>query len=370
VTLDLEDRLWEQLEAAADREAARGYMARVAAATSGLLPAWKLRAAMMTVAAAATIALVVALTPDRAAPQWSVERVEVGGTRLSSGVVGHGALWSYDERSGQVLRLDPQTHRVIARVPIPSSSSGVTLASGANAVWAVPSSPVTHSSALRSDPAAVELTRIDPRTNRVVLELSLPAALRPVDMVLLPGAVWVWGQGGAVRIDPARMRTTTPLIWPRGERAMGFAATDERVTFFTDFGQLVTFDARTGERLATVPLDGAETGEDLVAVGGEVVAYRQGGELASVNPITGRDRWTIRLDGRPRDVTMTGGRLWLLLAAAGARAGELRALDPGDGHVVARVALPTDDSRSISPAGKTPLITTQGGELIAVQPPR
>ena len=241
MTLDLEDRLWEQLEAAADREAARGRTARVAAAARGLLPAWKLRAAMVTVAAtAATIALVVALAPDRAAPQWSVERVGVGGTRLSSGVVGHGALWSYDERSGQVLRLDPRTHRVIARVPIPASSTGVTLASSADAVWAVPSSPVTHSSAPQADPVAVELMRIDPRTSRVVSEVPLPAALRPVDIVALQDAVWVWGQGGAVRVDPAHMRTA-PLISLRGERVMGFAATDERVTFFTDFGQLVTF---------------------------------------------------------------------------------------------------------------------------------
>ena len=67
---------------------------------------------------------------------------------------------------------------------------------------------------------------------------------------------------------------------------------------------------------------------------------------------------------------MTGGRLSLLLAAPSARAGELRALDPGDGNVVARVAVPADDSRSISPGGETPLVTTQGGELIAVQPPR
>ena len=150
---------------------------------------------------------------------------------------------------------------------------------------------------------------------------------------------------------------------------MGFAATDERITFFTDFGQLVTFDARTGRRIATVPLDGAVTGEDLVAVGNDVVAYRQGGNLASVNPITGRVRWTIRLDGRPRDVTLAGGRLWLLLAAPGARSGELRALDPGDGHVVTRVALPADDARSIAPAGDAPLVTTQGGALIAVRPP-
>ncbi|HET8950124.1 MAG TPA: PQQ-binding-like beta-propeller repeat protein [Solirubrobacteraceae bacterium] len=367
--MDLEDRLWEQLEAAADREAARGHMARVAAATRGLLPAWKLRAAAVTVAAtAAVVALVVAVSPDRATRQWDVERFGVGGTQLSSGVVGHDGLWSYDERSGQVLRLDPRTHRVIARVSMPATSSDVTLASGDDAVWAVPTTPVTHSSSARPDPAGVELNRIDPRMNRVVSELPLPSALRPVDIVALPDAMWVWGQGGAVRVDPSQ-KVVSPLISPRGERVMGFAATDRRVTFFTDFDQLVTFDARTGAWIATVPFNGANVGEELVPIGDSVVAYREGGVLAKIDPVTGRDLWTVRLGGRPRDMTTAGGRLWLLLAEPGMSANELRSLDAGNGHTVSRIALETDDALSLAPAGDdTPLVTTQSGELIAVAP--
>jgi streptogramin lyase len=366
--LDLEDRLWEQLEAASDREAARGRMARVAAATRGLLPAWRLRAAAVTVAATvAAVALVVALAPDRAARQWGVERFGVGGTQLSGGVAGHGALWSYDERSGQVLRLDSRTHRVIARVSIPATSSDVTLASGADAVWAVPSTPVTHSSSARPHPAGVELTEIDPRMNRVMSRVQLPSALRPVGIVALPDAIWVWGQGGAVRVDPSR-KGVSPLISPRGERVMGFAATDQRVTFFTDFDQLVTVDARTGARIATVPFNGANVGEELLALGDSVVAYREGGVLANVDPVTGRDLWTVRLGGRPRDMATAGGRLWLLLAEPGTTGNELRSLDPGDGHTVARIALQVDDALSLAPAGDTPLVTTQGGKLIAVTP--
>jgi len=66
---------------------------------------------------------------------------------------------------------------------------------------------------------------------------------------------------------------------------------------------------------------------------------------------------------------MAGARLWLLLAESGARVNELRALDPGDGHVTARLTLSTDDAIAISPAGKTPTVTTQSGELISVRPP-
>jgi streptogramin lyase len=367
--LDLEDRLWEQLEAAAGREAASGRMGRVAAAARAVLPAWRLRAGAVTLAAtAATIALVLAVVPDRDEPQRHVVQFGVGGHRLTSGVVGHGALWSYDEQAGQVLRLDARTHRVSARVTLPPMSSTVSLATGDHAVWVVPTSPVSHSSGTRPELTPVDLTRIDPRTNSVVSTVPLPAALRPFDLVTLPGVVWVWGQGGAVQVDPASMRVST-LIAPRGERVLGFAATRRRVTFLTDFAQIVTVDARTGERLATVPLDGSVVGEELVPIGNDVVVYRQGGTLASIDPIRGHDRWTVHLGSQPRDLTMVGGRLWVLIAKPGARSSEVVVLDPGDGHLVERIALPVPDARKIAASGGTPVVTTQSGELIAVSPP-
>jgi hypothetical protein len=377
--LDLEDRLWEQLATAAAQEARRGRMARIAASARALLPAWKLRATAVTLAAtAAVVLLVLALAPDRHEPRWRVEQFGVGGHRLVSGVGGYGALWSYDERSGQVLRLDAGTHRVIARVQLPPLSSDVSLATGDGAVWVVPTKSIGPSGAQR-ETEGVHLTRIDPRTNRVVSIVPLPVALRPVGLVAVPGALWVWGQVGAVRVDPASMRVSA-LIAPRGERVLGFAATDKRVSFLTDLTQIVTVDARTGERLGRVPFDGSVVREHpdpnarraqdpLVPIGNDVVVCRRGGTLASMDPITARDRWAVHLGSRPRDLTMVGSRLWVLIAEPGARTSELRILDPGDGHLVESIALPVPDASKIAVAGETPIVTTQGGELIAVRAP-
>ena len=66
---------------------------------------------------------------------------------------------------------------------------------------------------------------------------------------------------------------------------------------------------------------------------------------------------------------MTGGRLWVLLTEPGAARQRAAGARPGTGHVVARVALPADDSRAITPAGVAPLVTTQSGDLVAVRPP-
>ena len=370
--LALEDRLWEQLESAADRDAARGRGARAAATVRGALPAAGPRLAVVAVVAAAiAVALVVGRPPDRSGPHWRVERVGVSGVHLGAGVAGLGGLWSYDASSQRVLRLDPRSHRVVARVPVPAGTSSVALALSADAVWAVPSAPIRHSSPAPADLAPSTLLRIDPRTNRVagrvVLRAAGGATLRPVDLVARQGAIWVWGEGGALRVDPARGRVTSVIVLP-DERIMGFAATDTRVSVLTDLGQLVTLDARTGRRLAAVPLVAPVNGEELVAIGDDVVVYRQGGTLASTDPLTGRDRWAVHVGSQPRDLTLTGGRLWLLLA--GARNSELRALDTGSGRTVARVALPSDDARAVAPAGAAPVVTTQGGELLAVRPPR
>ena len=228
VTLDLENRLWEQLEAAAGREAARGRMARGAAGFRSAIRPQHLRPAAALIAVVAVAVLVVALVPGRARPQWHVERFGVAGAQLGAAVSGHGALWSFDEQSGQVLRFDPRSHRVIARVALPGSITEAALASGRGAVWVVPAAPIRHSSPAPAHPRPATLLRIDPRTNRVVARVVLRApdgsTLRPVDMVAVAGALWVWGEGGAQRIDPSRNRVAAAIRIP-GEKVMGFAAT-------------------------------------------------------------------------------------------------------------------------------------------------
>ena len=153
-----------------------------------------------------------------------------------------------------------------------------------------------------------------------------------------------------------------------GEKVIGFAATGSRVSVTTDFGRVVALDARSGDRLGASPLIAPLSREDLVPIGDGVVVYRRGGTLANTDPVTGRDRWAVHVGRQPRDVTMTAGRLWVLLAEPGAGRDELRALDPGSGRLVARIALPADDARAITPAGVAPLVTTDGGDLIAVRP--
>ena len=370
MTLELEDRLWAQLEAAAEREARRGRVRRRSAATRARLTLrGAASAGAVAVALVAALAVVVSLPHPPEKTQWQVGQFHLEGRDLGAGASAFGSLWTYDARSAAVLRVDPRTHRVLARNALRTTLPSVAVAAGAGAVWAAPVERITHSSAPAAHPSPVTLVRIDPSTNRVAARVTLRAAdgsaVRPVDVVARPGVVWAWGRTGALRVDPARNRVTAAIRLP-DETITGFVATDASVSVLTDLGRLVSFDARTGARLSaeTVPVAGG-SGQKLVAVGGGVVVYTQGGSIESIDPVSGRVRWTAQVESRPRDVAATDRRLWILLSTPGRE--QVRELDPATGHTIARVTLPADDARSISTAGAGLLVTTERGGVLTVR---
>ena len=362
MTMELEDRLWLELEAAAEREDRRGRAGWGVAVTRGALPRPRLlRAGGALAVLAAAIAMLVTVSRPAPQPRWQLGHVTISGTEMSSGATGFGSVWTYDLASGRVLRVDPRAHRVVATIPVRSGSPDTALAVGDGAVWTVPAQQIVHSSPVPPATTPVTLSRIDPRTNRVVARVTL-RGLRPIDLAAAGGAVWVWGEAGAQRIDPAHGRATVSIRVP-GQRIKGLVATDRRVSVVTDFGRLVTFDAHTGARLAAFPVGAPLFHEELVAIGDAVVVDGQRhGTIESIDTTTGRPRWIARLGSSPLDITLTGGRLWLLMSH------ELLALDPGNGHIVARVPLTGRDAHGPVPGAAMPLITTVSGDLIVVKP--
>ena len=102
---------------------------------------------------------------------------------------GLGAVWVADTAKGQVLRLDPRTRQVRARIPVDGEAL-VTV--GASAVWVLNERN--------------RLLRIDPATNRVTARTVLrrPAGgpeLSGLEVQIIAGAPWVIGLEGALRIN-------------------------------------------------------------------------------------------------------------------------------------------------------------------------
>jgi len=113
--------------------------------------------------------------------QGELERIDPARNRvvnrwklpMATGVVGaFGSVWAAGSEG--VIRVDPVSHRVAARIPI-DGGAGWTAAS-ADAVWVT---------------TPKGLARIDPRSNTVVATVALPGAPALGDPDAVDGAVWV-----------------------------------------------------------------------------------------------------------------------------------------------------------------------------------
>ena len=285
-------------------------------------------------------------------------------------MVAAGSLWSYDAESRQVLRIDPRTRHISARLPLPGRLPDAALAAGAGSVWAVPPER-RHNATEPARPFPATLARIDPVAGRVVARIVLrgpgSATLRPLEDVAGPDAVWVWGEAGALRIDPATGRIVARVRVPE-QRITGFAAGEGSVAVATDFGNVVSFDARSGAEIGVGGFTAPAVGALLVATLDGAVVSGQGGTLALIDPQTGDARWTRHLGSQPRDLVAARGRVWTLVADPVRARSVLLALDPADGRTVERIAIPAEDARALAFDGADPLVTTQGGELLIARP--
>lgn len=147
--------------------------------------------------------------PVVTAPPW-----ETGGGGLATGfgslwVAGQTRIGGHDQ--GLLLRIDPQTLKVDAEIPLAAYSSASDVAANDTAVWVVGTTGDASS-----------ITKIDPATNQVTGQISLRAqAVRRViatnDEVIVGELEWAGGQGPCsvlASIDPADARLLAEQ--PRG----------------------------------------------------------------------------------------------------------------------------------------------------------
>jgi DNA-binding beta-propeller fold protein YncE len=129
-------------------------------------------------------------------------RVPLGGGDVRSVAAGEGGVWITDNSTGVVTRVDPRTGKVVANIRVAPAKSGAPLgvAVGEGEVWAE-----TYSGTA---------LRIDPSTNRVLG--------RPVTVTADWGLPWILPLEGDVvgnfldgtitRIDPATLRTVRGIV--------------------------------------------------------------------------------------------------------------------------------------------------------------
>ena len=354
---DFVTRLGHALREAGDREQRRGSPARVAAAARGTFSGLEPTAAMMIVAVGAVLALgAYLLATFRAEPARAPEPTVVArlapAAALDQVLSGFGSAWLVDTDAHALLRMDPATRRVTARIPVAGT---VGAAVGHDILWVG-----------QNRTNSFRLLRVDPQTNRIVARIRVAkpsggyvAAGFPVP---LGHAVWIVGPDEAVRVDDATNRATKAVtIARRGYGVRGATAFDGDLWALLSDHRVLRLDGRTGARKAVfrVPLGAA------ILSYGSALIVADDTELGRVDPATGRVLWRLAI-GRIGALADVGGLIWA--EAPGGRGDRVVALDPRSGRIVSSVHVGDFGVNWMSRVGSEVWMTTAGGHLIILRP--
>ena len=201
---------------------------------------------------------------------------------------GHGSVWSVSAGHGTLSRIDPASGEVVAKIKVGRGAVDVAVDEESGAVWVaglyLPKDYDDYDPS--EDLGANKLSRVDPKTNRVVAEIPVRAdASEATD-------------GGAQNVAV-------------GEGAVWVASVD---------GRLLEVDPATNEVVATVSL--GDYSSDLAVTGGSVWVSgqnRSGTWLKRVGPRTTQVDWSRGLGamdnggyGRLAAEEDGGGRVWFV----------------------------------------------------------
>jgi outer membrane protein assembly factor BamB len=352
-----ETQLRLQLRAAAQREERRGALARRLAHLRLSLPAAPIvAAATVAVALLAVVVVVGGLRWGGDQPVTAPRVVADVAIADNLGYLssGSGAVWAADPAQGQILRLDPRSRRVLARIP---AGGEAIVTAGAGAVWAVNERN--------------RLLRIDPTTNRITarVALRLPngAPFSTLDLQILGGAPWVVGLEGALRIDArdGHVQGFTPL--PQGDAEPLFViGSVDSLWVLTREQRLERYALGTGRKTGELPVRLPGAIAVLPTPAGPVYLTREG-EIARADAGDGRIAWRRKLGTSVNGLPILRGTMLWSHASDAAGRDRLVELDLDSGEVRSSAPLPQFGASGAAFVGRQVWIATPGGRLMVLQ---
>jgi YVTN family beta-propeller protein len=225
---------------------------------------------------------------------------------------GGGSVWAGSLTSGDVLRIDPASGKVVARVK--AGARIFNLASAPGAVWAVGNVSDT-------------VVRIDTRTGKVTKTVQV--GLQPYDVEWGYGSVWVSnaGDGTVWRITNGRVVKKIEVgAEPNGVTAYrGSIWVGDHTA-----GKLVRIDPATNRITGTVKLSGADW---ITGFGDSVFVSQETDRVARVSIRTMKVIGTAATARNPLgSAVVAAGELWVPCIDAD----EIDVVDPSTMRVVAR----------------------------------
>jgi outer membrane protein assembly factor BamB len=354
MTDDFVTRLGVALRDAADREERRRAPWRALATARTTLPRLRPSLVLATVIAGLVVAAAVyglaRFSSNDTAPAGPkvVTRISPAGG-LDVIVPAFGSAWLADTDSQTLLRMDPQTRRVTTRFPL---GGRLSIAAGRDALWV----GVTKSG------GAFRLLRIDPRTNRIVARLrtpDVPGGSGFAGPVIVRDNVWVVSAEAATRIDPRNGHALA--IVQTGHNGYGtrsLAVVDGDLWVQISDGRLLRLDGATGRRKATFHLPDGNLVGDFAMNGLFVVDENT---LSRMDPRTFRVLWRTPIASIGPGVA-AGGKLWV--EAPDRQGDRVLTVDPRTGSVIDSVHVGEFGAQWMAPVGSEVWMTTAGGRVI------
>jgi YVTN family beta-propeller protein len=275
-----------------------------------------------------------------------------GGPFVARLAFGAGSLWIRKTGTSEVLRVDPVTNRVIARIPVGFSyDTGIAVRGGD--VWVTNGEEGT-------------VSRISAAINAVVATIRV--GRYPLGIAATDDAVWVANHhsGTVSRIDPWRnqVASTVPISPPSqfsGPLAAVFADGNVWVADAT-LGEVIRIDPRRN-RTNHVSETGPACG-GMTVLGGSVwiASGCEQGVLTRIETNTARVAARIRVPGMAFDVAAGVGSIW-----ATTLRGLLLRIDPATNQIRGRLQLPDAVAVTIG-AGYVWVVDRESRSVLRIRP--
>jgi streptogramin lyase len=184
--------------------------------------------------------------------------------------IGEGAVWVPDCGNKVIYKVDPGTNRVVQEISVDMFSEVGSIGVGEGSLWVI-----TPEEGERT------LTRFNSSTGEEEAKIPLPSSSSGVLVDF--GTVWVTGtgKGELYEVDPATNRVT--LIVPLGREPRALASGDGSIWVLNEGdGTMQRIDPQTARVVATIT--GIPAGNGDIATGGGFVWLTIRGSLGQIDP--------------------------------------------------------------------------------------
>ena len=204
--------------------------------------------------------------------------MDIPGGRPTGAGFAFGSVWvaTWD---GFVVRVDPKTRRVVARVAV--GQAPLAAQSGFGSVWVTNSEDGT-------------VSRLDPVDNSVLA--TIPVGPKPFQLAAAGGGMWVATATAAVKIDPGTDRVALRAPYPGDAKfpstgANGLDADERAVWVSTAVGTVLRLRPDNGRQVATIRvLPDKSTSPGQVVIDGDHVWVSSWARDGGVGPAVGQPR--------------------------------------------------------------------------------